>query len=117
MCFLEDERLSISVPEIVASKSYDLIVADGGYGWCLTRHLHSLCIDSPSGWNHYLNAQTLNRGDLHSGDLLFHIAHEPIAASMNGATHFGDHRIYRLLSTFEVFAASPDHAMAPIAGS
>jgi hypothetical protein len=34
-CFLEDEHLSISVPEIVASESGGLIVADCGYGWCI----------------------------------------------------------------------------------
>ena len=37
--FLENERLSISVPEILASLSGELVVEDGGYGWCLTRHL------------------------------------------------------------------------------
>jgi Ser/Thr protein kinase RdoA (MazF antagonist) len=44
--FLKDEHLSISVPEIVASESGHLIVADGGYGWCLTRHLQGFHPDS-----------------------------------------------------------------------
>src|SRR5215469_17694178 len=45
-CFLEDEHFSISVPEIVASKSGRLVVTDGGYGWCLTRHLQGFHPDS-----------------------------------------------------------------------
>jgi hypothetical protein len=45
-CFLEDEHLSISVPEIVASESGRLVVTDGGYGWCLTRHLQGSHPDS-----------------------------------------------------------------------
>ncbi|HEY1896478.1 MAG TPA: phosphotransferase [Terracidiphilus sp.] len=39
-CFLEHERLSISVPEAIASLNGQLVVEDGGYGWCLSRHLH-----------------------------------------------------------------------------
>lgn len=38
--FLQDERLSISVPEIVASESGQVVVSHRGYGWCLTRHLN-----------------------------------------------------------------------------
>ncbi len=45
-CFLEDERLSISVPEVIASSSGQLVVEDGGYGWCLTRHLEGFHPDS-----------------------------------------------------------------------
>jgi Ser/Thr protein kinase RdoA (MazF antagonist) len=45
-CFLEDKHFSISIPEIVASESGDLIVAYGGYGWCLTRHLQGFHPDS-----------------------------------------------------------------------
>ncbi len=45
-CFLEDELLSISVPEIVASENGRLVVTDGGYGWCLTRHLQGFHPDS-----------------------------------------------------------------------
>jgi hypothetical protein len=35
----ESEQLSLSVPEIVASQTGDLVVADAGYVWCLTRDL------------------------------------------------------------------------------
>jgi Ser/Thr protein kinase RdoA (MazF antagonist) len=38
-CFLEDERLSISVPEMIAGLSGQLVVKDVGFGWSLTRHL------------------------------------------------------------------------------
>ena len=44
--FLENERLSISVPEIVASEGGRLIETDGGYAWCLTRHLQGFHPDS-----------------------------------------------------------------------
>jgi Ser/Thr protein kinase RdoA (MazF antagonist) len=44
--FLVDERLSISVPEVIPSLSGQLVVADGGYGWCLTRHLQGFHPDS-----------------------------------------------------------------------
>lgn len=45
-CFLEDEHLSISVPEVIASLSGQLVVEDGGYGWCVTRHLQGFHPDS-----------------------------------------------------------------------
>jgi Ser/Thr protein kinase RdoA (MazF antagonist) len=45
-CFLDDERLSISVPEVLASLGGQLVVEDGGYGWCLTRHLRGFHPDS-----------------------------------------------------------------------
>ena len=38
-CFVRAERLPISVPEAVPCESGRLVVTDGGYGWCLTRHL------------------------------------------------------------------------------
>lgn len=44
--FLESERLSISVPEIVTSEGGRLIETDGGYAWCLTRHLQGFHPDS-----------------------------------------------------------------------
>lgn len=44
--FLQDERLSISVPEIVASESGQVVVSHRGYGWCLTRHLNGFHPDS-----------------------------------------------------------------------
>lgn len=44
--FLEVQRLSISVPEVTASLSGQLVVEDGGYAWCLTRHLHGFHPDS-----------------------------------------------------------------------
>ncbi len=44
--FLEDQHLSISVPEIIACLSGQLVVEDGGYGWCLTRHLQGFHPDS-----------------------------------------------------------------------
>lgn len=37
--FLKEERLSISVPEVVPSVSGELLVKDRQYGWSLTRHL------------------------------------------------------------------------------
>jgi Ser/Thr protein kinase RdoA (MazF antagonist) len=45
-CFLEDEGLSISVPEPIASFTGQLVVQDGGYGWCLSRHLHGFHAES-----------------------------------------------------------------------
>jgi len=39
-CFLEDEHLSISVPEVILSLNGQIVVEEGGYGWCVTRHLH-----------------------------------------------------------------------------
>lgn len=44
--FLKNEHSSISVPEIVPSDSGDLVVTDGGYGWCLTRNLQGFHPDS-----------------------------------------------------------------------
>lgn len=44
--FLEVERLSISVPEIVASEGGDVVVTHRGFGWCLTRHLNGFHPDS-----------------------------------------------------------------------
>src|SRR6185437_8740708 len=37
--YLKVERISLSVPEIIASRAGDLLVDDFGYVWCLTRHL------------------------------------------------------------------------------
>jgi hypothetical protein len=45
-CFLEDERLSISVPEMIAGLSGQLVVKDVGFGWSLTRHLQGFHPDS-----------------------------------------------------------------------
>lgn len=39
-CFLEDEHLSISVPEVIPSLNGQIVVEEGGYGWCVARHLH-----------------------------------------------------------------------------
>lgn len=45
--FIGDERLSISVPETVPSEDGGwLVVADGGYAWCLTRHLEGFHPDN-----------------------------------------------------------------------
>jgi Ser/Thr protein kinase RdoA (MazF antagonist) len=38
--FLQNEHFSISVPEIVASESGQIVVTHRGYGWSLTRHLN-----------------------------------------------------------------------------
>jgi len=45
-CFLENEHLSVSVPEVIASLSGQLVVDDRGYGWCVTRHLQGFHPDS-----------------------------------------------------------------------
>jgi len=37
--YLKSEQISLSVPEIVPSQTGDLVVADAGYVWCLTRDL------------------------------------------------------------------------------
>ncbi len=38
-CFLGDEHRSISVPEVVLSLNEQIVVKEGGYGWCVTGHL------------------------------------------------------------------------------
>ena len=45
-CFLEDEHLSISVPEVIPGLNGHLVVEDSGYGWCVARHLHGFHPDS-----------------------------------------------------------------------
>ncbi len=44
--FLRSEQIPISVPEIVAADSGDLVVAYRANGWCLTRHLEGRHPDS-----------------------------------------------------------------------
>ena len=44
--FLRSEQLPISVPEIVAANSGNLVVAYRANGWCLTRHLEGRHPDS-----------------------------------------------------------------------
>jgi Ser/Thr protein kinase RdoA (MazF antagonist) len=44
--FLREKQSSLSVPEIVVSRSRDLIAVDQGYAWCLTRHLDGFHPDS-----------------------------------------------------------------------
>lgn len=38
--YLKIGGIPLSVPEIIASRTGDLLVVDFGYVWCLTRHLH-----------------------------------------------------------------------------
>jgi Ser/Thr protein kinase RdoA (MazF antagonist) len=47
-CFFQDERLPISVPEIVPNSGGERVFNDHGYGWSLTRHIegfHPECSD------------------------------------------------------------------------
>lgn len=44
--FLEVEGLSISVPELIAGLSGQLVIEHGGYGWCLASHLQGFHPDS-----------------------------------------------------------------------
>jgi hypothetical protein len=45
-CFISEERFSISVPDAVPAEDGRLVVRDGGYGWCLTRHLEGFHPDN-----------------------------------------------------------------------
>ena len=45
-CFFSEARFSIFVPDAVPAEDGRLVVSDGGYGWCLTRHLEGFHPDN-----------------------------------------------------------------------
>lgn len=68
-CFLKEEHLSISVPEVIASLGGQVVVEDGGYGWCLARHLKGFHPDSGDPTIYPVLAEGLAR--FHRGMRLF----------------------------------------------
>lgn len=77
---LKDQRLSISVPEVVPSHAGNLVVQDGGYLWSLTRNIPGKHCDA---------TDPVVYRELATGLATFHRALQLVAQNMRSDVHSG----------------------------